>query len=233
MQLAHEGALPEADAAQVEVAHERLAGGRTRRSGGIPGRRTWASAFSSSIIDFLAMVSPNLRPKGMPRSSSRRFDLLVGLRRRHDADLQPAETIDLVVVDLGERDLLAHPRACSCPGRRTTCWGCRGSRGCWAASSSVWLLRELPDALAAEGHLEPDRVARPHAELGDGALGLHHHRLLARDHDQVARRGIDRLGVRQRLAEADVDDDLRRASGPGWGCAYSNCLTSAGTTSFA
>src|SRR5207244_6885058 len=35
--------------------------------------------------------------------------LLVGLRRRHDADLQPAETVHLVVVDLREGDLLPKP----------------------------------------------------------------------------------------------------------------------------
>src|SRR5438132_8631692 len=35
--------------------------------------------------------------------------LLVGLRRRHDADLQPAKTVHLVVIDLREGDLLPEP----------------------------------------------------------------------------------------------------------------------------
>src|SRR5574337_138830 len=34
--------------------------------------------------------------------------LVIGLRARRDADVQPADRIDLVVVDLGEDDLLLH-----------------------------------------------------------------------------------------------------------------------------
>src|SRR4029079_9900056 len=66
--------------------------------------------FALAIIDFLAMTPlPRLRGEGHAEDLEQTLRLLVGLRRRHDADLQPAETVDLVVIDLGERDLLAQP----------------------------------------------------------------------------------------------------------------------------
>src|SRR5688500_20387023 len=66
--------------------------------------------FAYAIIDFLAMVAPpRLRGEGHAEELEHPLRLLVGLRRRHDADLQPAETVHLVVIDLGKRDLLAQP----------------------------------------------------------------------------------------------------------------------------
>ena len=72
-------------------------------------------------------------------------------------------------------------------------------------------VEEVPHPLAAEGHLGPDRVAGPEAELGDRLARLGDDRLLAGDGGQVAGGGLDRLGVGQGLAEADVDDDLAEA----------------------
>ena len=43
--------------------------------------------------------------------------------------------------------------------------------------------------------------------------------------------GVERLGIGQRLAQADVDDDLVESRGTCLGLAYSNCFWSAGTTS--
>src|SRR5712672_476199 len=83
------------------------AGGRTRRSGGIRGRRTSASALP--LRSSISWPSSPLPGKGHAEEFEQALRLLVGLRRRHDADLQPAETVDLVVFDLGERELLAEP----------------------------------------------------------------------------------------------------------------------------
>src|ERR1700712_5640029 len=49
----------------------------------------------------------------------------VGLRRRRDADVQPTQRVDLVVIDLGENDLLFHTDvvvapAIKCTTRHTT-----------------------------------------------------------------------------------------------------------------
>src|SRR5664280_3178161 len=71
--------------------------------------------FALAMSDFLAMVLlPALAGEGHAEELQKFPGLLVGLRRRHDADLQPAETVDLVVIDLGERELLAHPEAVVC-----------------------------------------------------------------------------------------------------------------------
>src|SRR5512132_4585824 len=58
--------------------------------------------------DFLAIWTPPraLAGEGHAEEFKKLLALLVGLRRRHDADLQPAETVHLVVVDLREGELL-------------------------------------------------------------------------------------------------------------------------------
>src|ERR1044071_2286375 len=89
------------------------AAGRRRRSGGIPEPRTSASAWTSrSSISWPWSPLPS---EGHAEELEQTLRFLVGLRRRHDADLQPAETVDLVVVDLWERDLLAHPERVVAP----------------------------------------------------------------------------------------------------------------------
>src|SRR5450756_1667318 len=147
------------------------------------------------------VLLPALAGEGHAEELQKFPGLLIGLRRRHDADLQPAETVDLVVIDLGERELLAHPETVvAAPVERLG----RDAR----ERQNSEALHEVPHPLAAEGHLGADGVARPETELGDGALCLRDNRLLARDEGQVADGRVERLGIRERLAEPDVDHDL-------------------------
>src|SRR3954452_1041183 len=106
-QLAQEGSLPEADPAQGEAAH---VGARA------PAYETAAVAANLELRLATRLGDerllghrspPPLRGEGHAEELKKFLALLVGLRRRHDADLQPAETVDLVVIDLGERELLA------------------------------------------------------------------------------------------------------------------------------
>src|SRR5262245_24700638 len=165
--------------------------------------------FALAINDFFAIcLLPSLRREGHAEELEQTLRLLVGLRRRHDADLQPAETVHLVVIDLGERDLLAHPERVVAPAVE------RSRRGpAEVPDPGQREHSEAPEAgpppATAEGLLAADRVAGPDAELGDRPLGLRDHRLLAGDQGQVAEGRVDRLRVRQGLAEADVQDDLR------------------------
>src|SRR5688572_5467941 len=110
-QLAEERTLPEADAAQREPAHvcPRSAADvaaavaahlELRLPGGLGDQRLLCHR----------SPSPRLRGEGHAEELEQTLRLLVGLRRRHDADLQPAETVHLVVFDLGERELLAKPQ---------------------------------------------------------------------------------------------------------------------------
>src|SRR5438128_12414775 len=53
-------------------------------------------------------IAPSLcrRAERHAKTSEQRAPLFVGLRRGHDRDLEPAQTVDLVVLDLGEHELL-------------------------------------------------------------------------------------------------------------------------------
>src|SRR4026208_2367864 len=135
------------------------ADGRRRSSGGIPGRRTSASDLPwRSSISWPWVSSPRLTGEGHAEELEQPLRFLVGLRRRHDADLQPAETVHLVVVDLGERDLLAQPERVVAPAverlARDPAEVADAGQG-----EQREPLKEVPHALAAEGHLEADRVA--------------------------------------------------------------------------
>src|SRR6266545_2417953 len=133
--------------------------------------------------------------------------LLVGLRRRHDADLQPAETVHLVVLDLREGELLTEAEGeIAAPIERAARDAPKVADP--GQGEGRQPIQEVPHPIAAEGDLRADRVAGPDPELGDRPARLRAERLLAGDHRQVAGCRIDRLGVRERLAQADVDDDL-------------------------
>src|SRR6187401_2504364 len=203
-QLAQERTLPEADAAQRETPDE---GARPGAHGAAVVRADLELRGPLRLGDqrFLCHESPSprLRGEGHAEEFKKLLALLVGLRRRHDADLQPAETVHLVVVDLGERELLAHPqRIVAAPIERLR----RDAPEVADARQRQHrqAVHEVPHPVTAEGDLGPDRVARPHAELGDRTLGLGHDRLLAGDEGHVAEGRIERLGVRESLAETDV-----------------------------
>src|SRR5215210_2816988 len=207
-QLAEERALPEADPAQGEAPHV----------GACPSADVAAVVAADLELRgparlgdhrFLGHLcsSPRLRGEGHAEKLEQALRLLVGLRRRHDADLQPAETVHLVVFDLRERELLAQ-------SQRVIAAAVERAAGDAAEVADPGQrerrepVQEVPHPLAPERDLRADRVARPKPELGDRALGLRDDRLLAGDQREIAERGIERLRVRQRLTQADVHDAL-------------------------
>src|SRR5258706_2130839 len=165
--------------------------------------------FALAIRDFLAMCSPpRLRGEGHAEEFEHPLRLLVGLRRRHDADLQPAETVDLVVIDLGKRDLLAQPEGViAAPVERPA--GDPAEVADPGQGEHRQALEEVPHPATPEGDLQAHGVARPDLELGDRLLGLGDDRLLAGDRGHVAKGRVEGLCVCEGLAETDVDDDLR------------------------
>src|ERR1700704_5657376 len=106
-QLAHQGALAEADTAQCEPPQVRP---RPAADGAAVIRPHRELRGSLRLCDhrFLGhwTPSPRLAGEGHAEELEQALRLLVGLRRRHDADLQPAETVHLVVLDLREGELL-------------------------------------------------------------------------------------------------------------------------------
>src|SRR6185436_14911036 len=184
-QLAQQGALPEADPAQGEPPH---VGARApaHEAAGVAANLELRLALRLGDHRLLGHRSPPpLRREGHAEELEQALALLVGLRRRHDADLQPAETVHLVVFDLGERELLAEPEAEVAaaverlPGHAPEVADAR-------QGEHRQPLQEVPHPLAAERDLGADRVASPQPELGDRALGLRDDRLLAGDRRQVA-----------------------------------------------
>src|SRR5690348_9825597 len=94
-----------------------------------------------------------------------------------DRDLQPAQLVDLVVVDLREHDLLAH-------AERVVAAAVEAVRAHAAEVSDARqrdvqeLVQEVPHAAPAKGRLDADRLARPKLERRDGLLRLDQLRLL-------------------------------------------------------
>src|SRR3954464_1642654 len=198
-QLTQERTLPEADAAEREAAHEgarpsadRAAVVRLHGMLGGPLRLC-----DQRLLGHLS-PSPRLRGEGHAEELEQTLALLVGLRRRHDADLQPAQTVDLVVFDLGERELLAEPES-EVAAAVERLAGHAAEVADAGQGERRQPIQEVPHPLAAEGDLGADRVPGPQAELGDRALGLGDDRLLAGDRGQVAEGRIERLRVREGL----------------------------------
>src|SRR6185437_10582338 len=113
---------------------------------------------------------PRLTGEGHAEEFEQTLRLLVGLRRRHDADLQPAETVHFVVVDLRERELLPEAQ------RVVAATVERAARHAVEVTDAGQRERgqpveEIPHPLAAQGHDRADRVAGPEPELGDRAFG--------------------------------------------------------------
>src|SRR5215212_8573210 len=139
-----------------------------------------------------------------------RATLLVVGRRRDDRDVHAAGTIDPVLVNLVEHDLLGEAE-----GVVATAVELAGVEA--AEVTDAWQrqrqqpVQELPHPVPPERHVRPDRHTLTQFELGDGLAGLGHHRLLTGDHGQVADRALDQLGVARGLADAHVDHDLGQA----------------------
>src|SRR5258705_300877 len=107
-QLAQERSLPEADATQRESPH---VGARPAADEAAVVSANFELRLAVRLCDHRLLChgspSPRLRGEGHAEEFKKLLGLLVGLRRRHDADLEPAETVNLVVFDLREGELFS------------------------------------------------------------------------------------------------------------------------------
>src|SRR5881396_422113 len=142
-----------------------------------------------------------------PEAAQQRARLFVRPRRRADRDLHAAQPVDLVVLDLGEDELLLEPeRVVAAPvkalvGHALEVPDARKRHG-------HELLKEMPHPLTPERHLQADRHADTQAEVRDGLLRLGHDGALPGDLREVSGGGVHGLRVTDGLAHADVEDDL-------------------------
>ena len=143
-----------------------------------------------------------------PRRSASACSSVCGGGR--DRDVEAADLLDGVVVDLREDDLLAHARASSCRGRRTS-----GRESAEVADARKrdrdQPVEELPHPVAAQRDARADRHALADLELGDRLAGAAHLGALAGDDRQLVHRGVEHLRIGLRLADAHVQRDLRDA----------------------
>src|SRR5665811_872781 len=105
----------------------------------------------------MASPSPRLDGEGHAEEFEQTLRFLVGLRRRHDADLQPAETVNLVVLDLREGELLAKSqRVVAAPVERLRRDPVEVADAGQCETRQP--LEEVPHAVAAQGNANTDRV---------------------------------------------------------------------------
>src|SRR5436190_2658286 len=127
--------------------------------------------------------------------------------RRGDRDVEAADLVDGVVVDLGEDDLLAQAhRVVAAAVER------RGLQAAEVADprdrDRRQAVEELVGALAAQRDRHADRHALAQLECRDRLAGAADVRLLAGDRRELLGGGVEDLGVLLGIADAHVQRDL-------------------------
>src|SRR6478735_4477413 len=133
--------------------------------------------------------------------------LVIRLRGGDDGDVETANPVDLVLIDLVEHALLLETEgvvavAVELLGRETAEVADTGQ--CERDEA----VHELPRAVTAEGDVRADGLALAQLELRDGLAGLRDDRLLAGDLGEIVDRAVDHLAVASCLADTGVHDDL-------------------------
>src|SRR4029077_16422201 len=161
---------------------------------------------SRSTSASLAMLVPSVLEREAERRQQRPC-LVVGFRRGGDGDVHAPQRVDLVVVDLGEDDLLLEAEVVVAPAvegpvRHAAEVADPRHRDVHQA------IEELVHARAAQRHHAAHRVVGADLEVGDRLPRLRDHRLLAGDLGHVGDRVVEDLLVGGGLAHAHVHGDL-------------------------
>jgi len=133
--------------------------------------------------------------------------LVVRFRGGGDADVEPPQNVDLVVLDLREDDLLLHAEAVvaaavECAARDAAeVTDTRDRHG-------DQTIEELVHAPPAQCHHAPDRKPLADLERRDRFLGFGDHGSLAGDLGEIGDRVVQDFLVRRRLAHAHIESDL-------------------------
>src|SRR5438105_3371180 len=177
-ELLEHGARPTAAVAAGVVAHLEL-----RRPRGLDSQR---------LLRHLAFAPSGCERQ--PEPGEERAGLLVVRRSRRDRDVEAANLVDAVVVDLGEDDLLADSeRVVPAPVERVRVQSAEVADA--RERDRDQTVEELPHPVAAQRHARADRHAVADLELRDRLPGAANLRALAGDDRQLLDRGVDLLGV--------------------------------------
>src|SRR4051794_17589897 len=156
------------------------------------------------------LPSCSVRREREPESAQERECLLVRLRGGRDRDVEAANLLDVVVVDLRKDDLLGD-------AERVVAAAVEGARVEPAEVADPWqrdrheTVEELVHVRASERHAGADRHPLADLELRDRLACPAHLRALACDRRQLLDRRVERLRVGLRLADAHVQRDLFEA----------------------
>src|SRR5581483_1969051 len=140
--------------------------------------RSTMLVFAIGVTDFLLL--PEREVESLEQCSA----LTVVLRRRRNRDVHAPDLIDLVVLDLGEDDLLLHAEAvvaAAVEGARRDAAEVADARHRDADQT----IEELVHPSSAQRHLAADRKSRADLERGDRLARLGDERLLAGDLGEV------------------------------------------------
>src|SRR5688500_11986195 len=136
-----------------------------------------------------------------------RLALGVGRGTGRDRDVHPADLVDLVVLDLGEDDLLLDAHVVVALAVEALA-GHAAEVAHARQRDRDQPVQELEHAVVAQRHHRADRVALADLEPGDRLARLGDDRLLPGDLLHVADGVVEQLLVGDRLAHAHVEDDL-------------------------
>src|SRR5690349_20204448 len=188
----------------------RSADGRSAGSGCSDAHRTWACE-----QPWQSEPSSPSRSRLLEREAEvtkERTALSVVGRRGDHGDVHAPGTVELVLVDLVEHDLLRETE-----GVVATAVELLGGQTAEVADARErerqGAVQELPHAVATERDVGTDRLTLTQLELRDGLAGLGDRRLLAGDRGEVADGALDQLGVAGGVAHTHVDHDLDEARG--------------------
>src|SRR5512133_2129178 len=163
--------------------------------------------FACAIFESFAIVLSSLLAERHAEVAQERSAFFVVPGGGHHRDVQAFDLLDLVVVDLGEDDLLAHAEgvvALAVEGLRRHALEVADAR----ERDRDEPVEELVHPVAAQRHHRADGLALAELEVRDRLARLRDDRLLAGDLPQLLDRGVDDLAVVDGLAEPHVDDDL-------------------------
>src|SRR5580700_2650147 len=211
--LATEGEQPEADPAEFELAVIAASAPAHLAPVAVPrgelGLRIEFCELTGTRHEFFPIPLSG-RPERHAELLQESAPLFVGTRSRHEADVEPLDRVDLVVVDLGEDDLLLQAErvvALAVEGLAADALEVARAR----QGDRDQAVEELPHARAAQGDHRADGDALAELEVRDRLLGAGDDGLLPADGAKILDRRIDDLRVRHGGAEAHVHDDLLQA----------------------
>src|SRR5438477_4738509 len=150
------------------------------------------------------LLLPSVLGEGHAEPAQERQPVLVRLRRGRDRDVEAANLLNVVVVDLGEDDLLVDAeRVAAATVERSRVEAPEVTDAGQRDRDET--VEKLVHARTAQRHARTDRHPFADLELRDRLAGAANLGALAGNDRQLGDRGVERLRVRLRLADAHVE----------------------------